>query len=165
MKTLKIFSLLLIAFLSFNCGGSEDDDPKPTKTNLELAKEKLVGYFDLSSIKVEKTGESPVTFNGGCDESNLPAWAAANTGDIDYNVASDGTNLQVRINCPSLVTDTFQYSINETAGKITISITDGRTFELITDPKTITAGATVQLKCVAPLLQGATASTWTFQKK
>jgi hypothetical protein len=162
----KLFALLLILAgltLLTSCGGDEDTDPKPVKTDLELIQEGIVGYWDLQSITVEKTGETPSVFTGNtCDESSYPSWVQANVGNIDYRVTTS-SNITVNINCPSLVTDDFKYTIVKEGDKYIMNITDGRVFEFVNGVNAI-SGNEITLKIRSNLYQGATASTWRFKK-
>jgi hypothetical protein len=163
MKTLFSFLLLTIASLAFTGCGDDEDDPKPAKTNLQIVQEGIIGNWELQTVTLNKGAET-VVYNGGCDESNLPAWAQANVGDIDFDFKSETTVTQ-SLNCPSLNEDNFSYEIRElSSGSFVIEIDNGMEFELITSPTAIEDAIYVEVK-VTPLIQGATTAIWKFKKE
>jgi hypothetical protein len=157
-----LLSVATIAMLSValvGCGGDENDDPKPQKTNLELVKEGIVGEWQFVSAEITKDGTT-MTYTGGCNFTGKPTWYQANAIDSDYIFRENLTGDGIR-NCSSQEFD-MTYNVIEQGGKFIVEISDGGKFEVITAPEDI-SGNTVKVK-VAPLLQGVSSNILTFTK-
>ena len=153
-----MFSLTLVS-----CGGDDNEDPKPSneKTDLEKVKEGIIGNWQLVSIDITKDGITEV-FNGGCDESNLSAWAQANANDIDFNFTST-TSVSETVHCPSVSVVVSTYTVTEVSGKFYVTTDNGFKFEILTNPDNVD-GSTVQAAIVTPKNSGITSAVWTFSK-
>jgi hypothetical protein len=165
MKTLKsilFLSLLTLFSVTFtSCGGDEEDEPKPTKSNLELVKEGIVGNWEFVSSEITKDGQT-LTYNGGCEFTGKPTWYQANAQDVNYLFT--GVGASKHRNCTGESFDNFTYTITEQNGKFIVTVSDGAIFELITPPGDIKTATTVKAK-FSPMTQGVTNLILTFTKQ
>lgn len=127
--------VLAVVALSFTSCGDESEDPQPkepTKTNLELVKEGIIGTWELQSIVVTDNSVD-YTFNGGCDETGFPQAVKANLEDIDFKFAAGAKASQI-LNCQSKTVEST-YEVKETNGKLLVTTSNGWEFEIITPAK------------------------------
>ncbi len=164
MKTVKnLFSILMIAFslVLVSCG-DESEDPKPQKTDLEVVKEGIVGYWSLQSIVMTK-GAEVVTYNGECNESSYPAWVQANVANVDFEFI-DATNVKVHVQCPTVSTLSKTYTVTQAGDKFTVTTSNGYVFELIMSSPDEIENSTVNASRLDGLVSGATKAVWKFTK-
>jgi hypothetical protein len=176
MKNKNLMSLLaftMIALFSVTltgCGG-EDEDPTPTKTDLQKAQEAIEGsVWNLLDARVTYNGTAYSYDGGSCDFSSwvgVSNTVKTNVMDFEYSFA--GTNLSYASQNTSCVNQsgTYAYSVAEVAGKYVITYSHGGSsdvkFEIQNDVEDM-EDAEISVKLLT-LKGGATEAVLTFERQ
>lgn len=169
--SLLAFALLILASVSLtSCGGDEEDDPKPTKTELEQVQEAIDGsVWSLLDASVDFDNALYAYTGGSCDYSefiDVPAQVKLNI--IDFKYSFIGTSLSyepMNLDC-GWQTGTYNYTVEKIGEKYVVSYKHGNSstlkFEIQNEVEDM-EDSEISVKLLT-LYGGATETTLTFKR-